>query len=493
MSTACEYMGFMKAIDRKGLALLAIAGICATGTPAFAGDGTPVTAITISRTGATASGPFTQNGKNVYYGQGDNVRMLTATVGGIVLNRSAISHPTIKINRIDNPQSSGERLTMFYSGSISGANVYLEGDQAADMEEAMNDEYITSGGLDVFMNTVAGGEKPNNIERVDFVVAAGINLPATTALLGEIGTIANEKHGNNTYNIGLITSLNAFGEPDGYAPLATVQGNVDYGNLGRPKDSGGTNMYNVYMRNNLNASGGSNGPVGYEGRDTNFIGMSFVSFAAMGATPGQTVYGYSLFPNDMFDSNDLVGLSDAPLNTGTGTNGGDIFGGTFAVFTTPAAELQTGTGGTPNMAATKAIEIYDPLNEGLYSIPGNDVVYTISLTNSGSASPDANTLFFTDELPDEVEFYNGDIDGAGPQTNPIEFINTGSGLSFSYASDAGYSNGTVRPTTMAGCSYTPAAGYDPNVNYICFAPSGTMNNGGTPAPSFGLKFRARLK
>ena len=115
----------MKAIDRKGLALLAIAGICATGTPAFAGDGTPVTAITISRTGATASGPFTQNGKNVYYGQGDNVQMLTATARRcIVLSRSAISHPTIKINRIDNPLSSGERLTMFYSGRISGANVY---------------------------------------------------------------------------------------------------------------------------------------------------------------------------------------------------------------------------------------------------------------------------------------------------------------------------------------------------------------------------------
>ena len=77
-------------------------------------------------------------------------------------------------------------------------------------------------------------------------------------------------------------------------------------------------------------------PVGYKGRDTNFIGMSFVSFSAMGATPGQTVYGYSLFPNDMFDSNDLVGLSDAPLNTGTGTNGGDIFGGTFASFRDPS-------------------------------------------------------------------------------------------------------------------------------------------------------------
>jgi uncharacterized repeat protein (TIGR01451 family) len=252
-------------------------------------------------------------------------------------------------------------------------------------------------------------------------------------------------------------------------------------------------MYNVYMRNNLHASGGTNGPVGYEGRDTNFIGMSFVSFAAMGATPSQTIYGYSLFPNDMFDSNDLVDLTDAPLTTGTGTNGGDIFGGTFAVFTTPAAELQSGSGGTPAMAASKAVEIYDPLNAGLYAVPGNDVVYTIDLTNSGNASPDADTMFFTDKLPPEIEFYNGDIDGAGPQTNPIEFVDNSSGLTWNYASDSGYSNSAVRPTTMAGCSYAPASGYDPNVTYICFAPSGTMSNGGSPAPSFELKFRARLK
>ena len=464
----------------------------AIAAPALAGDGVPITSITTVRTNAPNSGPYTQNGKTVYYGQGDNVQMLTATAAGVTLTRSSISKPTIVIKRIDNPQSSGERLTMFYSGRISGNNIYIEGEEATDMETAMNDDYITSGGLDVFMNTVAGVEKPNNIERVDFIVSAGIDLPATTALLSEIGTIANEKHGNNTYKIAMITSLNGFGEPASYAPLATIQGNVDYGNLGRPTNSSGTYMRNIYMRNALNPSGGSNGPVGWEGSDTNFIGMSFVSFAAMGATPSQTIYGYSLFPNDMFDSNDLVGLTDAPLTTGTGTNGGDIFGGTFAIFATPAAELQTGTGGTPNLQATKSVAVYDPLSAGLYAVPGNDVVYTITLANSGNASPDADTLFFVDEIPTQIEFYNGDIDGGGPETNPIAFTDSGSGVTFSYGSDAGYSNSGVRPSLMSDCTYSPSPGYDANVKYICFAPSGTMATG-SPAPSFDLKFRARVK
>ena len=464
----------------------------ALSSAALAGDGIPVTSITTVRTNAPNSGPYTQNGKTVYYGRGDNVKMTSAVAGGITLSRSSISKPSIVIKRIDNPQSSGERLTMFYSGRISGSNIYIEGEEALDMETAMNDDYITSGGLDVFMNTAAGVEKPNNIERVDFIVPVGINLPSTAALLNEIGTIANEKHGNNTYKIAMITSLDAFGAPASYATLATIQGNVDYGNLGRPKNSSGTNMYNIYMRNALNPSGGSNGPVGYEGRDTNFIGMSFVSFAAMGATPGQTIYGYSLFPNDMFDSNDLVHLTDAPLTTGTGTNGGDIFGGTFAVFATPAAELQTGSGGTPNLQATKSVEIYDPLNESLYAVPGNDVIYTITLANSGNASPDAGTIFFVDKIPAQIEFYNGDIDDGGPQTNPITFVPGSSGLGFTYAIDSGYSSSAVSPTNMAGCTYSPISGYDPNVKYVCFAPTGTMATG-SPAPSFDLKFRAQVK
>ena len=444
------------------------------------------------RTPATSSGPYNINGNTINYGVGDNVRITSVNVGGLTLARSAISKPSIKINRVDNINVSGERMTLFYPGRVSGTTVNIEGDEASSMEIAMNDDYLTSGGLDVFMNVDNGVEKANNVERVDFVVSAGINLPNTAALLSEIGTVANEKHGNNTYQIAMITSLNAFGEPASFSPLKTIQGNVDYGNMGRPQSSSGTNLNNLYIRNGpAPVGGGGNGPLAYIRGDTNFIGLSFLSFAAMGASPGQTVYGYSIFPNDVTDSNDLVGLSDVPLTTGGGANGGDIYGGTFAIFATPSADAEASEGGAV-LTGQKSVSVYDPLSEGLYALPGNDVVYTISVDNSGTGPADSSSIFLVDSLPDEVIFYNGDIDDAGPETDPVIFIDNGSGLSFNYGSDVKYDTGLTKPTLMNDCNYNPAAGYDPNVRFICFQPAGVMA-AGTPDPGFEIQFRARIK
>jgi len=459
---------------------------------ALAGDGIPVTSMSVLRTPAADSGPYVIGGNTIRYGVGTNVRMVSVVVGGMTLTRSTISNPTITIRRIDNAQSSGQRHTLFYAGRVSGSNIFIEGEEVANMEQALNNDFLTSSGLDVFLNVVVGSEQANNIERVDYIVGAGILLPTTASLLGEIGTIANEKHGNNTYKIAMITSLDAFGAPASYGPLAIVEGGVDYGNLGQPTNAGGSFRRNIYMRNDPHPTGASNGPVGFDGSDSNFIGLSFVSFAAMGATPGQTIYGYSIFPNDMFDASDLVGLTDAPLNTGTAINGGDIFGGTFAVFTTPAAELEAEVVETPNLVASKSVEIFDPLSEGLYAVPGNDVVYTIALSNTGAGSPDADTIFIADRLPTEVEFYFGDIDDAGPETNPIAFVDASSGLTFSYGSDSGYSNSVTSPSTLGDCTYTPVLGYDPAVTHICFAPSGTLAIG-APVSGFSVKFRARIK
>lgn len=459
--------------------------------PAHAGDGVPVTSAVTTRSAAAPSGPYSIGSYNISYGVGDNVKLVSVVAGGTALGRSAVSKPSITINRIDNSNVTGERLTFFYPGVVSGSSVLIEGDEAASMEEAMNDDYLTSGGLDVFLNVDTGVERANNIERVDFIVSNGMTLPTTTALLGEIGTVANEKHGNNTYKIAMITGLDNFGEPASYGALKTVQGSVDYGNIGRPKNSGGIDLNNLYMRNGPTPMGLDNGPVAYIGSDTNFIGLSFVSFGTMGATPGQTVYGYSLFPNDMFDGNDLVGLSDAPLNTSGGINGGDIYGGTFAIFSSKKAESETSEN-IPNLSTEKTIAIYDPLGEGLYAIPGNDIVYTISVSNAGSGSPDPNTLFLVDTLPPDCEFYNGDADGPGPESDPVIFADSGTGMTFDYATDAGYATGATAPADFSACTYSPAAGYDPNVKFVCLLPSGMMAGGAAP-PSFDLQFRARIR
>ena len=92
-----------------------------------------------------------------------------------------------------------------------------------------------------------------------------------------------------------------------------------------------------------------------------------------------------------------------------------------------------------------------------------------------------------------MTFFNGDIDDAGPLTGVVEFNETGSSLTFTEATDLGFSNAATKPTSFADCSYSPAAGFDPNVTFICFAPKGPMNEGTITPSEFEVSFRAALK
>ncbi len=144
------------------------------------------------------------------------------------------------------------------------------------------------------------------------------------------------------------------------------------------------------------------------------------------------------------------------------------------------------------LTASKSNSIYDPNALGLYMVPGNDVIYTITFTNIGDGAADSDSVVIIDAMPSEVDFYNGDIDDSGPETNPVIGVDSGSGLTLNYASDVRFSNAATAPTSFAACNYTPSAGYDPNVKFICINPSGSMA-AGTPDPQFQVKFRARIK
>lgn len=147
---------------------------------------------------------------------------------------------------------------------------------------------------------------------------------------------------------------------------------------------------------------------------------------------------------------------------------------------------------TAVLTANKTAAVYDPLSEGLYMVPGNDVIYAITFTNTGDGAADADSVVLIDVMPTEIEFYNGDIDDGGPETNPVSGADSGSGLTFTYATDVRYSNSGTKPANYVACAYSPSAGYDPNITFICFNPKGAMA-AGAPDPSFELKFRARIK
>lgn len=144
-----------------------------------------------------------------------------------------------------------------------------------------------------------------------------------------------------------------------------------------------------------------------------------------------------------------------------------------------------------NIQVSKTSISYNNGTDPVYALPGNDMVYTISVTNTGTGTLTSNSMFIVDPLPANVTFFNGDANGSAPGTDPVNFTDASSGLTFTYATDVRYA--TSAPASFAACTYTPAAGYDANVKYICINPKGAMRaNTGTP-PGFSVSFRSRIK
>ncbi len=131
-------------------------------------------------------------------------------------------------------------------------------------------------------------------------------------------------------------------------------------------------------------------------------------------------------------------------------------------------------------------------NATVYAIPGSDVVYTITLQNTGDGPADLDSVFLVDSLPEEVVFFTGDMDGTGPATGPVLFEAGTSRLTFTDATDLKYSDLAARPTDLTQCTYTPSGTYDANVRHICFAPKGyaspgTLYTGNTASISFRVQ------
>jgi uncharacterized repeat protein (TIGR01451 family) len=128
--------------------------------------------------------------------------------------------------------------------------------------------------------------------------------------------------------------------------------------------------------------------------------------------------------------NQARGTADAPT-TGPQSGEGTLqvgFSGRVDTVTISWGEASgtTNTTGQPGFAlhnfsictpptgltVEKTSSSFDPANP--FRIPGSDVIYSIAIANDGEVPTDAGSLFVLDALPPEVEFFNGDYDGAGP-------------------------------------------------------------------------------
>ena len=151
--------------------------------------------------------------------------------------------------------------------------------------------------------------------------------------------------------------------------------------------------------------------------------------------------------------------------------------------------------GVPLLSTTKTSAVYAPTSFTTFYLPANDVIYTLSSGNTGTAATDADSIFTLDSLPAEVEVYLGDFDGAGPATGTILFtVQNGATLTYTAATDLKFSNLAATPANFAACTYVPTLtnAYDPAIRHICVNPKGALASG-SPAPGYTIQFRARIK
>lgn len=225
-----------------------------------------------------------------------------------------------------------------------------------------------------------------------------------------------------------------------------------------------------------------------------------------GSSPGQTAPGVALIgpytatsPN--FGNSEIVGngSSDSSQN----------YGNIAASFAQPVTSVQLRyangpaayVSGTPGqqaigihdisfcpmpvlaLAKTSAPLVTNATDPARFNAPGSEVLYALTVSNTGGSAVDASTIVLDDVLPGQVAFYNGDIDGAGPLTTNYEFDAGASGLTLG-ASNLSYSN-----NGGSSYAYSPVSGYDTAVNAVRLRPQGAM----APNSTFTVRFRAQIK
>lgn len=179
--------------------------------------------------------------------------------------------------------------------------------------------------------------------------------------------------------------------------------------------------------------------------------------------------------------------------------------GTLTNVATVTANGQTASASDANtivypvLTSQKTVTtLTDPINGAVNPkrIPGAEVLYSITISNTGLGTVNRDVMKITDHIPSDLEFYSGDLGAVN--SGPISFTpgSPSSNLSYTYTSLSNTTDG-IEFSNNNGSTYVyiPTGGYDSNVTNIRVSPKGKMAAwSGTGAyPSFTLGFKARIK
>lgn len=248
-----------------------------------------------------------------YYGQKqDGSRGIERKVMGFAIGPSmyfSIPRPDDKpfdqvvLNR--HPRMGGDTINMLYEYSrTNGTDLYYEPGYLPNLEDVIN-SYVCNRGVDnLFSNTPT---TQANIERLDLIINNGVVCINPTRQ----GFLIVERNGNDPFKVTPIRRLNSSNRVAAFGPMI----NVTLPNWGRVGPS--------FVTRVMSRRTGSQ-PHLRPKQDiaSQTISGVFISFAALGLNVGDSLYGISLYGNDVTPTMDLLGISDFPVNTDGNTAGG---------------------------------------------------------------------------------------------------------------------------------------------------------------------------
>ena len=177
-----------------------------------------------------------------------------------------------------------------------------------------------------------------------------------------------------------------------------------------------------------------------------------------------------------------VSIGDIVAATTTRRTGGGAWDITseFSAFAT--------ADGVAALTVAMTSDVFDPPAENPFATPGNDIVLTTTISNVGSGSTDADSVFAVISVDANHVFFNDATPAFG---GVVGFTSSSPSLTFTPGTDLRFSSDIAAPTGLGHCTYTPQSGYDPQVRHVCVNPKGTLPSG-LPDGQFTLRIRSRI-
>ncbi len=228
---------------------------------------------------------YVQNGMTYQWAQNPNNvtrKVVGFSTAGANYDYDNAAQGQVKLRRKNNAAVTGDYSLVFAEGYSAGSLNSMSTPMPANMETYMEGNIYNRGGENMFDNT---GNNKNNIERLDWITTNGV----TAIDNNKVGFVVIQKGNEGDYNpvnIAAITAVDANGNPTAYGPLK------------RLNDNEWENIFNSSFSNRVNRAQAGNQLLGSGGGTHSRAGM-FVTLNQLGVGNNVTIYGYSLFAEDL--------------------------------------------------------------------------------------------------------------------------------------------------------------------------------------------------